>query len=527
MATSTNHIQDELLANLGRVTVLTKFGNITGGRTNNGAAAFLEIPYALPPGRFQDPEPLPNAFRYEEKEYIRESKYAVQPTNDGQAAGLPFEDKVGRGQPTENPLFLNIIVPPEFPSKKGFPVKVYIHGGFLQFGSPHGLSSQAQFVSAIRSEIWVNIGYRLSAFGFLAYDEPKVAGNFGFKDQWLALQWVKENIDAFGGDIDDIQLTGLSAGAHSVHQILHHASNLSRGHQAPFNSALLQSNAILINPKTPEELRPQFHALCHALKLDPDDPNVLTTLSDPAQVPASEITRVIETEKLGVYGTFRGCLNEDWIPRAPAPMEWQRSGGLARGLQACGVHSIVIGNLSEEWYLYSIAHDVPNPEDLAPNLLRYFPEPIVQGMIQRYNKSVHAGNPQRLFGEILSCGQVYLPTQILLRDLYNAGFPVARYDIRWTPEKSRTQGYVTHGSDRVLWALRIPNLTEDERDVASAWLEAVAGIFSSLRNKGAALGVPKVALTLEQDRQILWKESEGWDQIMSLIDILPGEESPN
>ena len=70
---------------------------------------------------------------------------------------------------------------------------------FLQFGSPHGLSSQAQHVSATRSEIWVNVGYRLSAFGFLACDEPKIAGNFGFKDQWLALQWVKENIDAFGG----------------------------------------------------------------------------------------------------------------------------------------------------------------------------------------------------------------------------------------------------------------------------------------------------------------------------------------
>lgn len=70
---------------------------------------------------------------------------------------------------------------------------------FLQFGSPHGLSGQAQYITAERSEVWVNIGYRLSAFGFLACDEPKVSGNFGFKDQWLALQWIKENIAAFGG----------------------------------------------------------------------------------------------------------------------------------------------------------------------------------------------------------------------------------------------------------------------------------------------------------------------------------------
>ena len=71
---------------------------------------------------------------------------------------------------------------------------------YLQFGSPHGLSAQAQYVSAERSEVWVNIGYRLSVFGFLASDEPKVDGNFGFKDQWLALLWIRDNIKAFGGE---------------------------------------------------------------------------------------------------------------------------------------------------------------------------------------------------------------------------------------------------------------------------------------------------------------------------------------
>ena len=70
---------------------------------------------------------------------------------------------------------------------------------FLQFGSPHGLSGQMQHVAVDRNQIWVNIGYRLSAFGFLASDEPQISGNFGFKDQWLALLWVKENIESFGG----------------------------------------------------------------------------------------------------------------------------------------------------------------------------------------------------------------------------------------------------------------------------------------------------------------------------------------
>jgi len=72
---------------------------------------------------------------------------------------------------------------------------------FLQFGSPHDLSAQAEYIAAQRKEIWVNIGYRLSAFGFLASDMPHLSGNYGFKDQWLGLLWIRDNIAAFGGEI--------------------------------------------------------------------------------------------------------------------------------------------------------------------------------------------------------------------------------------------------------------------------------------------------------------------------------------
>jgi len=43
------------------------------------------------------------------------------------------------------------------------------------------------------------MGYRLSAFGFLASETPSLTGNYGFKDQWLALEWISANIEAFGG----------------------------------------------------------------------------------------------------------------------------------------------------------------------------------------------------------------------------------------------------------------------------------------------------------------------------------------
>jgi len=474
---------------------------------------------------------LPTDFKYEDIDYIHESSYAVQPSNDGQAIGVSFVSKVGLGRPTENPLFVNIVCPPSFPSLENYPVKVYIHGGFLQFGSPHSLGSQAQYVSAARSEVWVNIGYRLSAFGFLACDEPKISGNFGFKDQWLALEYIKANISAFGGNPDDIQVTGLSAGAHSVHQLLHFASRLPTGTKAPFRSAVLQSNAIATNPKTLKDHRPQYHALCRALKLDPSASDTLSTLRDPTKVPYSEIIYVIETDAIGVeYGTFRGCIDGTWLPFSPDPVTWQRSGGFAQGLRDRGVRSVIIGDLTEEWYLYSIAHPLGSPRDIAPNLERYYPADVVQRMMRMYKTLAEdLGIPEveRLFGQILSDGQVHLPVRLLARDLCNAGFPVLRYEIRWTPEQMRPKGYVTHATDRSLWTLAVPWLQPSQLDVATAWLDAIAAEVNDLESNTKKVHGVREMLTLKDNRTIEWTADSRWEDVMRLATVLPGEGCPS
>ncbi|KAF7309471.1 Carboxylic ester hydrolase [Mycena indigotica] len=506
---STQHLDEELRSTQ-RVPVETALGIVTGARAANGSAIFLEVPYALPPVRFQDPQPLPPDFRYQDKEYTRELSYCVQPKNDGQARGTRFEDKVGFGKPSENPLFLNIAAPPCFPETKGFPVKVYIHGGFLQYGSPHGLGSQAQYISAERSEVWVNIGYRLSVFGFLASDSPPISGNFGFKDQWLALLWIKENIISFGGDPENIEINGLSAGAHSVHQLLHFASHLPDGVSAPFSSAVLQSNAIVCAPRTPAELRPQFQALCNALHIDPFSTDALSQLQ---RLPADKIVNVIETDALGIeFGTFRGCWDGTWLPEKPNPMQWQRTGGFAHGLRAKGVKSIVIGDLTEEWYLYSIAHPVKTMSDVVMNLERYFSKDMVARLMEYYEKS--PASVQKLFGDVLSDSQVHLPVRILARDLHDAGFPFLRYEIRWTPEQLRPEGYVTHGSDRALWAFRVPDLTEAQVEIARSWLARISEEVEAVESAGKPLRGPQDILALGEDRAIEWSEDSHCTRVL-------------
>ncbi|KAG5635145.1 hypothetical protein H0H81_012296 [Sphagnurus paluster] len=272
--------------------------------------------------------------------------------------------------------------------------------------------------------------------------------------------------------------------------------------------------------------RVHFQALCTALGLDPDAPDVLETLRDPTKTPWSAITRAIETSAVGIYGTFRGCLNSDWLPTSPDPMAWQRSGGLARGLREHGVRSIVVGDLSEEWYLYSIAHPISTPADIAPNLRRYFPQDMVDGCLNAWRKipdDAGTEDSQRLYGEILSCGQVHLPIRLLAEDLHAAGFPVLRYAIDWTPLQNRVEGYVTHGTDRCLWALRLPNLDEVQANIAKKWLDTIDLERNILEEEGKPIRGVKDVLVLDQETQIKWKEDTKWDGFMSLKSILPIE----
>jgi hypothetical protein len=204
------------------------------------------------------------------------------------------------------------------------------------------------------------------------------------------------------------------------------------------------------NPKTPERLRPQFVALCRGLGLDPDAVDILTILRDPEKTSRQAITELIDSETLGPYGTFRGCLDGDWLSNTPDPMTWQRNGGLARGLFEHGVHNVVIGDLSEEWYLYSIAHPIKQKQDIQENLKRYYPADIVQGMIELYGSppdDAEAEEFVKLFGVILSAAQVHLPVRLLHRDLLQEGYPVLRYTIEWTPEQARPNGKGT----QIVW----------------------------------------------------------------------------
>ena len=118
------------------------------------------------------------------------------------------------------------------------PVMLWFHGGaFQQGGSRRGEYDGRRL--AERDIVVVTINYRLGALGFMVSSSDELYGNFGLMDQRAALDWVKRNIRAFGGDPENITLFGESAGAVMIglHLLMDGAGTL-------FHRAIMQSNPL-------------------------------------------------------------------------------------------------------------------------------------------------------------------------------------------------------------------------------------------------------------------------------------------
>jgi para-nitrobenzyl esterase len=158
-----------------------------------------------------------------------------------------FSDMVFRSDGmSEDCLYLNVWTPADAPNKK-LPVLVYFYGG----GFIGGDGSEPRYDGASlaqRGIVTVTVNYRLDVFGFLASpalvaESPKrAAGNYGLLDQHAALEWVRHNIAAFGGDPEQVTIGGESAGSMSVSAQM--ASPLSKG---LIRRAIGESGAMLGN----------------------------------------------------------------------------------------------------------------------------------------------------------------------------------------------------------------------------------------------------------------------------------------
>ena len=183
------------------------------------------------------------------------------------------------------------------------PVMVWIHGGSHQSGAgSQSIYNANQLVE--NGAVLVTINYRLGPFGYLAHpalsaEDPRgVSGNYGLLDQVAALAWVRDNIEVFGGDPNNVTIFGESAGAQSVTEIM--STPLSEG---LFHKAILQSGASSYNANgltTAIEGRMSMHEAGVAFLDGLASPDA--TAADLRAIPAEQIvTRIAETPELGGY----------------------------------------------------------------------------------------------------------------------------------------------------------------------------------------------------------------------------------
>ena len=250
--------------------VTVRDGQLTGVTTEDGAVeVYAGIPYAKPPvGELrwrepQDPEPWEGVLAADH--FAPMSMQPVRPqwySSMAQIIGyhdyeISLDDNY-RDQVSEDALYLNIWKPAG--KQENLPVLVYIHGGSLQTGQPWYADYSGEGL-ARKGVIVVNMGYRLGIFGFLA-DEELMAespngttGNYGLLDQIKALEWVQDNIAAFGGDPNNVTIAGESAGAACVSALC--TSPRARG---LFRRAIAESSTVTA-PQPAHSFRPLDQAL--------------------------------------------------------------------------------------------------------------------------------------------------------------------------------------------------------------------------------------------------------------------------
>lgn len=217
-----------LLGSAFGVVVHTNDGPIEGttmtSRLGANFNAFVKIPFAAPPInnlRFRAPQavaPWTNTLNC--------TSYGPMCVQRNARPGYEI---------SEDCLHLNVFT-------KGFtelkPVIVFFHGGGFSFGTARDQGGPQNLMD--REIVLVTVNYRLGALGFLATGTEESPGNAGLKDQVMALRWVQNNIDRFGGDRARVTIAGISAGSFSV--VAHMISPMSTG---LFDKAIAMSGAML------------------------------------------------------------------------------------------------------------------------------------------------------------------------------------------------------------------------------------------------------------------------------------------
>lgn len=218
--------------------VSTTFGDVKGTKiADTDILAWYHIPYGA--------EPV-GELRWAEPEDPQSWEDTLDCTEEGEPAlQASGEDTIG----TTDCLNLDVYTPAE--NHGNLPVLVFFHGGNNQTGSTQG--DLKGYALAERNQcVVVNVNYRLGLLGFnclpALQTEEGSSGNYGFLDMAKSLEWVRDNIKAFGGDAENVTVSGHSAGGRDVMAML-----ISPNFEGLFQKALVSSGGMTVADVEPSQ----------------------------------------------------------------------------------------------------------------------------------------------------------------------------------------------------------------------------------------------------------------------------------
>ncbi|KCZ54777.1 hypothetical protein HY29_13340 [Hyphomonas beringensis] len=281
------------------VSVETSAGTLVGAREGD-ALVFKGVPYAAAPvGPLRWKAPQPVAPWTGDRAAVSYEPPCPQPVpvdaatpNQGGVAGVQSEDC----------LYLEVYAPV---AAKKAPVVVWLHGGAAFLGAGH-LGSYVGTSNAAKGIITIPINYRLGSLGSFAHpaisSEDGPTGNFAMMDAVAALEWVAENIEAFGGDPENVTIAGQSAGGVMVVNLLTLPSA-----KGLFDKAVIQSGAYVSKGMTLED------AEAKTVK-------ALATIDVPEDVTAEQL-RTVSAQTFSYDPVLRGgfgtILDGEFFVRSP------------------------------------------------------------------------------------------------------------------------------------------------------------------------------------------------------------------
>ncbi|XP_058010808.1 fatty acyl-CoA hydrolase precursor, medium chain-like isoform X1 [Ahaetulla prasina] len=455
--------------------VITKYGRLRGKLADvegmdEPVKSFLGIPFAKPPTgslRFSPPQPA------EPWSHVRDATshppLCLQDLGWLDALKEIMNITLPNLTVSEDCLYLNIFTP-DMEAK--LPVMVWLHGGGLVIGGASLYDGSA--LSAYGNVVVVVVQYRLGILGFLSTGSQEAPGNWGLLDQVAALQWVQENIEAFGGDPSCVTIFGESAGGFSVGaQIL---SPLSKGlfHRAISESGTVQLPGFFI--QRPEVLAQK---VASAANCETTSPAMLLCLRNKTE---GELNSLI-SRLLPELHLIPAVVDGEFILKAPEELL------VSQELHAIP-YLIGVNNNEYGWLLYGSSL-VKNSSDLVEGMDREriaaelqpswnYPPEIMQMILDKYLEATEDPIEFRSqFQKMMEDAIFVIPSLQTARNHRDSAAPVYFYEFQHRPTAFKDTkpdfvkadhgdelGFVFGGPFLRSNSIKLSEATEDEKQLS-------------------------------------------------------------